>query len=81
MAEFVAELEGMPCVGYLGGQDGSCEEPAAPSGGSCNPTSESTNGAYGTGSRDSMNVYDISTIIAGNQGAERVLNCVDDAQD
>lgn len=86
---FVANLEGMPCVGFYGGIDGSCEEHAIPVPcGSfpfppceCSPALDGETSPSGTGTRDSYNVWDIAEVISGDQFDERTLNCVQGAQD
>ena len=74
--QLVSYMEGMPCSGNLGGQDGSCEEQAPPPGGSCNPATDGATTPNGTGTRDAYNPRDFGDLLPGDQSSERTINCV-----
>lgn len=81
MSGFVAVLEGMGCTGTDYGVDGACNEPNRSSAGACNPANGAVPGLPMTGTRDAYNVWDFAAAIAGDQGSERTVNCVEGASD
>ena len=82
----VAAFHGMPCVQGAGyGTDGTCNEALQAMAPLCKPFAEFLPGVLPlfamNGTRDAYNVADLDAIFAGDQSAERALNCVAGATD
>lgn len=80
ISSIVADLEAMACDASVFGDDDTCNEPNEATSADCTPA-ETVIPFTLYSTRDAYNVWDVASVLTGDQSLERWNNCVDLASD